>query len=429
MIDDTFLLKSYRGAARFLGPLLPLWIKRRAAKGKEDPARLSERRGIATQPRPSGPLVWMHGASVGECSLLLPVIDRLRGERGDISILVTSATRTAADLMESRLPARCIHQYVPLDRPEYVTAFLDYWRPNTAIWAESEIWPNLIRGCKDRGTKTALINARLSARSVAGWSKRPASAKAVFGVFDLILAANQETACAIGDWTGQAINMAGNLKQAAPPLPFDAAALGGLMQGFSGRPIWCAASTHKGEDQIVLDAHKTVQEIHSNTALILAPRHPERAADILALINAAGLSAVQRSKGGIPGADTDIYLFDTIGEMGLAYRLSRITLMCGSLREGLSGHNPLEPAALESAVLSGRHVASFGQSYEALTAEGGAKLIQNPAALGTEISALLSDEAARQGMINAARRVLANQDDVLKITWSGLVPLLPEAAL
>jgi len=215
MIDDTFLLKSYRGTARLVGPLLPLWIKRRAAKGKEDPARLCERRGIATLARPSGPLVWMHGASVGECSLLLPLIERLRAVRGDISILVTSATRTAADLMDSRLTDGCFHQYVPLDRPEYVKAFLDYWQPDTAIWAESEIWPNLVQGCKRRGIKTALINARLSARSVAGWGKRPASAKAVFGVFDLILAANQETARAIGHWTGKTPETAGNLKQAA----------------------------------------------------------------------------------------------------------------------------------------------------------------------------------------------------------------------
>lgn len=433
VIDDTFLLKTYRGAARLLGPVLPFWVRRRAAQGKEDPSRLAERQGISEVPRPAGKGVWMHGASVGECTMLLPLIHRMRKARPDLFILVTSATRTAANLMHERLPSGCIHQYSPLDDPRYVSAFLDHWQPSAAIWAESEIWPNLILACKRRGIKTALINARMSERSISGWSKRRASAKAVFTAFDRVIAADEPTARALELWTGDQLKPAGNLKEAALPLPAETAQVERLQKCIGARPVWCAASTHKGEDAIVLKAHEHVRQKHPNAALILAPRHPERAPEIVDQIQRAGLRTAQRSKAERPDARTDVYLFDTIGELGLAYSLSGAALICGSLLDGLSGHNPLEPALLGSAIVSGPHISSFSDIYSQLSAAGGAHILTAEKKVGAkdiadEISRLIAAASLADQRSRKAREFAQSRNSVLAHTWTVLLPLLPEAA-
>ena len=189
-MSETGLIRAYSGLTRALEPMLPLWLKQRALKGKEDPARQDERFGKASIERPKGQLFWMHGASVGETTMLLPLIHKLLAAYPQAHIIITSGTVTSANLMAKRLPPRALHQYVPLDTRNAVSSFLDYWKPDIAFWAESEIWPNLITQTHARNIPMALINARMSEKSIQGWFKRQKTALSLFGAFDIILASN-----------------------------------------------------------------------------------------------------------------------------------------------------------------------------------------------------------------------------------------------
>jgi len=395
---------AYRLLTTALSPLLPLWLRRRARVGKENPARLPERFGIASRARPDGELFWMHGASVGETTMLLPVIDALLEAYPKAHVLVTSGTVTSAKLMENRLPKRASHQYAPLDTRKAVRRFLTHWQPDLAIWAESEIWPNLVLETNARHIPMALINARMSQKSLKGWTKRKSFAAQIFNCFDYIQAANTDTARGLSAITEQDLAVFANLKTAAAPLPFNAAEKAEFESVIGNRPIWCAASTHPGEDEIILAAHKQILASHPDALLLLAPRHPERRHDILALARNLELSVQLHSGEGQLGNDTAIYMFDTIGDMGLAFSLTPLTLMCGSLREGLFGHNPLEPAQHNSAVFTGPHIESFKDTYEDMFAFGAADTILDNMLIAKTISDLFS-----QPEILAAKHVKASE--------------------
>jgi len=425
-VTDTPLIKGYDVATRALGPLTPLILRRREKQGKEDPARKHERHGKAELARPDGQLFWLHGASVGECMMLQPVISRLLRDRPDAHILVTSGTLTSAEILEKHLPERAFHQFAPLDYPKAIDRFLDHWKPDLAIWAESEIWPNMIRRTKSRGVPMALLNARFSEKSLEGWSKRKKSAQSLIGAFDLILAADTQTANGLTWLLGKEIDAAGNLKDAATALPVESTELKTLKSQTSRRAIWCAASTHKGEDGLILEAHKKVLERFKSSLLILAPRHPERREEITALLTEHGLSFVTRTSGAEISRDTQVYLFDTIGEMGLAYRLSALTFVCGSLVDGLSGHNPLEPARLDNAVLTGQHISSFADSYMGMIAFDAAQRLLNPNDIGTTISGILADKTRLQELQSTAKTYATGRDAVLDYIWERLSPLVPD---
>ncbi|NNE57127.1 MAG: 3-deoxy-D-manno-octulosonic acid transferase [Hellea sp.] len=425
-MTDTPLIKGYGAATRALGPLTPILLKRRQKKGKEDPARISERHGETNIARPVGPLYWLHGASVGECLMLQPVIERLLQARPKASILITSGTVTSAEILAKRLPERCIHQYVPLDYPKAIDKFLIHWRPDMAIWAESEIWPNMIRQTKSRNIPTALLNARFSEKSLERWSKRKKTAKALIGSFDLILAADETTAKGLSWLIDRPVEAAGNLKDAAAELPYDAAELKRLRTQTGRRLVWCAASTHAGEDQFIIDAHSEILAKHKSGLLILAPRHPERSSDIQKRLKSAGLKYAARSKGEAIDRDLQVYLFDTIGEMGLAYRLSALTFVCGSLLKSLSGHNPLEPARLDNAVLTGPHIASFADSYMSMIAFDAAQRVLSPNIIGATIAKIFADKDRLKQMQRTAKTFATGRDAVLVYVWERLEPLLPE---
>ncbi len=314
-MEPTPLLRSYGLATRLVAPFTHIWVRRRAAKGKEDPARLSERHGIASQARPEGPLIWMHGASLGETQMLMPVLRRILNTEPNIRALITSQTTTSAELLARQLPPRAIHQYAPLDYPKAVQKFLDHWRPDVAVFGESEIWPNLIRKTHNTGIPMALLNARMSPKSLEGWHKRQNLAKKLFAAFKLIIAADTQTADGLSWLLGRDIESAGNLKDAAPPLPVNAFDLKTVQSETSNRPIWCAASTHPGEDAIIIKAHKTILQRFNHALLILAPRHPSRAREIEAMLADAGLRFVSRSSDLAVSRDSQVYVFDTIGEM------------------------------------------------------------------------------------------------------------------
>jgi 3-deoxy-D-manno-octulosonic-acid transferase len=395
-------LALYAAAMGAVSPLAPLVLKARVVRGKEDPARLAERSGRASHPRPQGRLIWLHGASVGEGLSLLPLIERLRGSAPDAALLVTSGTRTSAEMLGARLPPGAIHQYVPLDMPAAAGRFLSHWRPDLGVFVESELWPNLIAATKGSGARLALISARMSETSLRGWRRAPAAARAVLQAFDLILAKDEPARARFEALGG---NVAGlwDAKLGAPPLSADEGELAALRAALAGRPVLLAASTHAGEEEIVLSAFARAAD-RSDALLIIAPRHPARGAEVMALAEAAGLAAARRGAGGDPGR-ARVYVADTLGELGLFFRLARVAFIGGSLVRGLGGHNPLEPARLSCATASGSYTEHW-PVYDALRRENAVRTVTDIGELATLFSEALAErlgDLAGRGKDLAAR--------------------------
>lgn len=498
-------LALYLAVSRLAGPIARPLLRRRLARGREDTARLGERLGQAGLPRPEGRLVWVHGASVGEATSALPLVTALAG-RG-LTVLVTTGTVTAAERMGALLPQGVLHQFVPVDTAAAVQGFLDHWRPDLAILMESELWPRLVTETARRRIPMALVNARLSERSFRRWRLLPGMARQLFGSFGLILTQDEASAARIAHLGGTARH-AGNLKAMVEPPECDRQELHAIRELLGGRCLWLAASTHEGEEEAIIAAHRALsaasgsapvdaaasaggQEggaksaqgpagreaavvmesasvpetalsaeavaeglaaravqgttgksadtarfmetvlpndimaagtpLDSDTSpgsearsapigpesgtkplLILAPRHPERSREIAELLTRAGLSFARRSAGEIPGSRTDIWLADTLGEMGLWYRLAPIAFIGGSLVH-VGGHTPFEPISLGAAVLHGPHVTNFAPTYAALDGAGGAMELSNPAELAAALRALLADPDLVEALCARAR--------------------------
>jgi 3-deoxy-D-manno-octulosonic-acid transferase len=413
----TLSLGLYRAATGLLEPIAPALLAGRARKGKEDPKRLAERLARAPTARPDGPLVWLHGASVGESLSILPLVERLRAERPEVAVLVTSGTTTSAALLAKRLPAGAIHQYVPIDAPGAARRFMARWNPSLAVFVESELWPNLLLEAKAAGVRLALVSAKLSDRSFARWSRRPDAARKLLSGFDLILAQDaraHERFEALGGLVGGEAD----LKFGAAPLPVDEAALAAERARFE-RPPLLIASTHSGEDEIVLDA---ITALEIRPPVVLAPRHVERGPAIVDLARARGLSAVLRSQA--PDERADILVADTLGEMGLWFRLAQTSVIAGSLVEGVGGHNPLEAARLDCPAISGPFVDNWTSAFAGLKAADGV-LISSPESLGDALASDLADSAAAQARAARARAYVDTRDAEARAGLSRILELVP----
>lgn len=395
-------LRVYRAASSAGAPFARALLKRRLGEGKEDEARLSERFGEAGRARPDGRLVWIHGASVGESLSVLPLVERLTARDPAVSALVTTGTVTSARLMAERLPPRALHQFIPVDHPRFVARFLDHWRPDMALFVESEFWPNLLLATRERAPFMALVNGRVSPRSFASWSNRPQTIRYLLSQFDLLIAQDRQNAERLSALAGRAVTSFGNLKNAAAPLPGEAAALARLQADIAGRPVLLAASTHPGEEDAVIAAAKLSQADIPGLLIIVAPRHPARGPEVEAQAKAAGLKAARRAGGGAIAPDTALYVADTLGELGLFYRAAGATFVGGSLVDK-GGHNPLEPARLGPAILHGPHVFNFAETYADMRSAGGAALVRNERELAAAARRLFADETTRSAMAAAAR--------------------------
>ena len=354
-------LALYRGIMRALSPSV---LRRRARRGKEDPARLSERKGVPSQPRPEGTLIWIHGASVGESLAVLPLVTALL-EKPHRTVLVTTGTVTSARLMGERLPAGALHQYVPIDSAECVQRFLDHWHPDLALFVESELWPNLILETHRRGVPMALVNARLSAGSFRGWNRAPRLARRIVSCFDGCLAQDAEIANRLIALGARGVRISGSLKADVPPLPVDEAALAAFRESVGNRPIFLAASTHPGEEQLVLQATQELRKSCTDMLTVIVPRHPERGPEIEEAAISRGFSVIRRATGALPSAGTQLYVADTLGELGLFYRAAPFVFLGKSLVVG-GGQNPLEPAQLQTAILTGPHTENFEEIFRVL---------------------------------------------------------------
>jgi len=388
-------LALYRGLTGVLAPAVPALLQNRIRRGKEDPRRIGERRGNASLPRPQGVLIWIHAASVGESLAVLPLASQLL-EQADRSVLVTTGTVTSAELMRQRLPPRAFHQYVPIDLRGNVVRFLNHWRPNLALFVESELWPNLLLETRRRDIPLVLVNARVSAKSFEGWKRAPGLARRMFGSFDLCLAQDEAIARRISALGGRDVRIAGNLKADAPALPVDEAALSVMRDAIGGRPVFLAASTHDGEDESVLAAAAVIR--HLGELTIIVPRHIERGEMLQSAASAQGLVCTRRQKDELPAPETDVYIADTMGELGLFYRVARVAFLGGSLIPH-GGQNPLEAARLSVPVLAGPHTGNFEDIFRTLFAAQGLGRITSAEELAGVATQLLENtaKAARIG--------------------------------
>jgi 3-deoxy-D-manno-octulosonic-acid transferase len=419
-------LRVYRSLSSAMVPLSPALINQRLRLGKEDPARVGERRGMSAGVRPAGPLVWIHGASVGEVLAAAALIERLRAL--NLRILVTSGTVTSAAIVAKRFPPDVIHQYVPYDSPRYVARFLDHWRPSLALFIESDLWPNLILSSAARRVPMVLINGRMSQRSFPRWRRVVGTISALLGKFEVCLAQSKLDAERFAALGSRNVVVTGNLKLDVPAPPADANKLERLMAMTRGRPVLVAASTHPGEEEMLTEAHRTLAGYFPKLLTVIVPRHPARGEAIAGMIAASGLNAMLRSHEDLPTATTDIYVADTMGELGLFYRLAPIVFMGGSLVEH-GGQNPIEAIKLGASIVHGPHVFNFTDVYEALDAAGGARRADTQEALVKQLGQLLADPKARETVLAASERVVEQLGGALERTLASLEPYLLQLRL
>lgn len=393
------LVALYRGVSRALVPLFHLlfWLRSRA--GKEVPARKGERFGRAAAERPAGDLVWIHAASVGETTSVLPLIEKLAASGR--TVLLTTVTVTSAEIARKRLPKGAIHQFAPYDSAVFLSRFVNYWRPDMAMVVESEIWPCTFDELRTRKIPFVMLNGRLSEGSARNWSKLGRVSCYIFGALDLVCAQSPADAVRLRALGCRRVETPGNLKLDAEELSADQTALSLVKEQIKERPVWLAALTHPGEDDIALAAHKQLLKAFPDLLLVLVPRHPARADEVAALIGDAGLKGARRSLDEPVGPEVNVYLGDTLGEMGLYYRLAPVTFLGGSFN-GAGGHNPVEAALLGSALLTGPNVANAVAVYKELWRAGAAICLEDPAGLAVEVGRLLKETGTRSAQAEKA---------------------------
>jgi len=397
-------------------------LRNRATRGKEDESRLTERFGKSSLERPNGKLIWVHGASVGECLAALPMVSRLL-DTPERSVLVTSGTVTSARILAERLPPRAFHQYAPIDRRDAVQRFLTHWRPDLALFIESELWPNRVVQTHEAGVPLALVNARLSSRSFRRWRRFPGAARRLLACFDACLAQDARVAEQLELLGAQKVTISGSLKADAPPLPYKEHVLAAFRTAVGERPLFLAAQTHPGEEEIILRAAEIICEKSPGALTVLVPRHPDRGDAIAALARTFGFKVERRATGALPTPETQIYVADTLGELGLFYRATKIVFLGGSLVPR-GGHNPLEAAILGVSVLTGPHIENFEETYRTLLSAQGNGPISSAAELSRDVAALLSDpkEAAMRG--ERAKNAVSQMAGALERTLNAAEELL-----
>lgn len=408
---DGWQLRAYLAARPLLQPLMRALLARRLKQGKEDPARLPEKLGHPTAARPEGRLVWLHAVGLGEVLALRPLITALQAEDPALSVLITSTARSSAQVLGANLPPRCVHQFLPLDGPDFLRGFLDHWRPDLSIWSEQDLWPGAICDSAARGVPLAYVNARIGAKAAAKRARLGGLYRDVLARFALIAAQDAGSAEHLRALGATEVRVMRSLKPAAAPLGVDAAELARFQTALAGRKVWVAASTHAADEVVAIDAARRLAAQDQSWLMILAPRVPARSDTILAALTQAGLATARRSAGEMPGPQVQVYLADSFGELGLWYRLARIACVGGSFGS-TGGHNPWEPVCLGLPVLSGPVTHNFAADYADLTAAGLAQRIEiGPEAGATLARAVAETEPAARdrarALVEAARAELA----------------------
>jgi len=420
------ILGLYRILGTIGAPFISAYLSRRLARGKEDPARFAERLGQSELTRPESPLVWFHAASVGESLSLLPLIERMGKDRPDYNILITTGTVTSAKLMAERLPDGVVHQFVPVDRPLYVRRFFDHWRPDLVLWSESEFWPNLISEPKKRNIPIVLINGRISPRAFKGWQRYPGLIRQLLSNFSLCLGQMDTDVERLRALGAPDVRSVGNLKFAVPSLPFDETELKRLQGQFRGRPLWLAASTHPGEEEILLRVHRSLAKEFKGLITIVVPRHADRGGSIAALLSGSGAKVARRSMDEDVNETTEIYIADTMGELGLFYRLVDIVFMGKSFVD-LGGQNLLEAARLDCVIFYGPHMWNFAEIVERMEVAGATVPVADGPELANALAVLMKVPEEQARLALAARTFAEAEAGVLDAVMAELDPYLDKA--
>lgn len=416
---------AYALVARALQPLLPLYLRLRLKRGKEIADRLNERYGLPGRPRPEGKLLWIHGASVGECMSALPLIECLLALNPELHIMLTSGTVASAQLIARRLPPRAFHQFIPLDTPGFSRRFLDHWRPAATLWLESELWPNLLAEVKARRLPAARLNARLTPRSAARWQRRSGWFRDILATFNVTLTIGRADAMRLEQAGAANVSYTGNLKFTAPAPAYDAAAFDALRDAIGPRPVWLMASSHSGEEEMALRLHQQLAERLPDLLTIIAPRHSSRAEEVAAQLT---LPFARRSLGELPASDQPLYLADTMGELGLLYRAAGLTVVGGSFTPK-GGHSPIEPAQCACATLIGPDTSKCEDAVTELVQAGALIKVDDEEELLNQLRRLLSDNSAREAMQQAGLQATEQQVPILNATLAALAPALNPAGM
>lgn len=411
---------AYYQLSRWVGPLLRLYLRLRARLGKEIPSRIAERYGQASVARPSGSLIWLHAASVGEWQSIRVIIMALRQHYPHWTVLVTTGTKTSAQLIAPETGGGLIHQFVPLDHPRWVDDFLQHWRPQLAVMVESELWPNLLMRTAARGVPMMLINARMSGNSFSSWQKSPGFIRGLLQNFSLILAQDDAYAGHFRALGAPNVVVAGNLKYAALPLPYDPAALHQWQQVTATRQAWLAASTHAPEETAIGQAHIALSGQWPNLLTVVVPRHPERSDSMRRDLENLNLRVAQRSKNDPLLPETQVYLADTMGELGLWFALCPLVFMGNSLSAKGGGHNVLEPARFGRVILHGPKMQNFvAMRQEFLQQKASIEVLDQTALIAT-LRDYWQKPTAFAAYGQRALAVVNANDHVLNITWQAL---------
>ncbi len=417
-------LRAYSWLTHMFQPAAPLLLRYRERQGKEEKSCIPERLGYASTKRPTGDLVWVHAASVGEATAVFHLIEKLKGERPDLNILLTTGTVTSANLARARLPDGVIHQYVPLDAPDFMRRFFDHWQPATIILTESEIWPNMINEARIRDIPLVLVNGRISSRSFRRWRKQMRTANPLFSSLDLVLAQNDGYAGSFERLGSRNVIAGGNLKMDAPPPPVKEPAVRKFRQAIGKRPVFLAASTHTGEDEIVADAHASLRKDFPDLLTIIVPRHPERGGAICTMLNGKDLTCAQRTKSDVPKPEDEVFVADTIGELGLFYALAPVAFIGGSLVPH-GGQNPIEAIMLDTVVLTGPKVHNFEEAYAALLNSEACIEVENEKELTDQVRSLLRDPKGREELNARAQSTVDGMRGALETTTTAILKYLP----
>ena len=404
----------YRLLSIILLPVIYLYLIIRLSRGKEDCKRFKERFGFSSKKKLDGELIWIHCVSVGESNSSIALIEEILKTNSSVHILLTSTTVTSASQIKQKLTSnsRIIHQFLPIDDFFSSSRFIKHWKPNLAIFVESEIWPNLIDVAAKNKVKLALINARISLKSAKRWQLFHKIGFNVLKNFQITFAQSKKDQEKLINLGLTHTKFIGNLKSLAKTLEFDDKKLKNLSNQIKDRPFWLAASTHEGEEEIIIKLHQKLKKSLPNLLTIIAPRHPNRINNIIKLIP-NNLNFAIRSKNEKMTSNIDIYIADTLGELGLFYKLTDVTLICGSLKENIGGHNPFEALKLNCAIISGCYVDNFEEIYQDLEKNKACIIIKNEEELFSNLLQTLKNKESQNDLKQNWQKLNKSNDNIL----------------
>ncbi|MFI4983731.1 MAG: 3-deoxy-D-manno-octulosonic acid transferase [Rickettsiales bacterium] len=409
------IYRLYYFITSLLAPLIAFHLENRVKIGKEDPIRYKEKLGLNLAARPQGKLIWFHAASVGELNSVMPLIHLLNKEFPQLNFLVTTGTLNSALIFQKAKLPNTLHQFFPVDIPSAVAGFLKNFKPDMAIFVDSELWPNTITMTAKK-CPMLLVNFRMSDNSFRWWRRLAPIAKEMLAKFKFIMSCSQDDHAKLEYFLGKKaknIEFTGNIKWSAPKFVYDKEEYARFQKSIGKRPFWVAASTHPGEFEVFIRAHQALAKKHKNLLTIVLPRHTERGADIQAICDKAGLSSARRSLKGKITKSTDVYISDVMGELGLCYALADIVFVGGSLIPH-GGQNILEPARMGCAIISGTHTFNFKEIIAKLVAGGAIEIVQNEKEFIATLDELLSNKTKCSKLQKAALAVTEETKNILE---------------